>query len=152
MNPNGHGLGLSISKEIATILKGDLSCFSILNEGSKFTFSFESFPIRSKQEMENKQKPRKSRKPKLHFDPFLSVILEDLEESSSAKEDSIEVVLEHVMAANQQFTNIGCILVADDQKINLELIKLNLSEVGITENVTYCSDGNIAVDVALRLY
>ena len=34
---------------------------------------------------------------------------------------------------------------ADDQKINLELVKLNLSEVGITENVTYCSDGNIAV-------
>jgi len=42
--------------------------------------------------------------------------------------------------------------VADDQKINLELVKLNLSEVGITENVTYCSDGNIAVDVAMGLF
>ena len=36
---------------------------------------------------------------------------------------------------------IGKIIVADDSKLNLELIKLNLAEVGVTENVTYCSDG-----------
>ena len=56
------------------------------------------------------------------------------------------------LTANEHFANIGPIVVADDQKINLELIKLNLLEVGITENVTYCSDGNIAVDVALSLF
>ena len=64
----------------------------------------------------------------------------------------LEQIESSEFAGNQQFANIGTILVADDQKINLELIKLNLLEVGITENVTYCSDGNIAVDVALSLF
>jgi signal transduction histidine kinase len=34
MNPNGHGLGLNISKEISQILKGDLICYSRLDIGS----------------------------------------------------------------------------------------------------------------------
>ena len=34
MNPNGHGLGLNISKEISQILKGDLSCLSRPGIGS----------------------------------------------------------------------------------------------------------------------
>jgi CheY-like chemotaxis protein len=41
----------------------------------------------------------------------------------------------------QALQTIGRIIVADDSKLNLELIKLNLAEVGVTENVTYCSDG-----------
>jgi CheY-like chemotaxis protein len=39
--------------------------------------------------------------------------------------------------------------VADDAYINLELIKINLAEVGVNENVTYCSDGSIAIAAAL---
>ena len=36
MNPSGNGLGLSISKNIAKCLKGDLICKSTLGEGSTF--------------------------------------------------------------------------------------------------------------------
>ena len=38
----------------------------------------------------------------------------------------LEQIESSEFAGNQQFANIGTILVADDQKINLELIKLNL--------------------------
>jgi len=41
--------------------------------------------------------------------------------------------------------------VADDQMINLEAIKLNLESIGITRNVSYCSDGLIASDTAIEL-
>ena len=41
-NPNGHGLGLSISKNIAKCLGGDLTVDSVLDWGSTFDFTFES--------------------------------------------------------------------------------------------------------------
>ena len=53
------------------------------------------------------------------------------------------------MFSDEVFAQIGRIIVADDAYINLELIKLNLAEVGVKENVTYCSDGSIAIEAAL---
>jgi len=35
--------------------------------------------------------------------------------------------------------------------INLEAIRLNLESIGITRNVSYCSDGLIASDTAIDL-
>jgi len=46
MNPNGNGLGLNISKNIAKCLKGDLTCESKLGYGSAFSFTFEAEEIR----------------------------------------------------------------------------------------------------------
>ena len=46
---------------------------------------------------------------------------------------------------------IGKIIVADDSKLNLELMKLNLAEVGVTDNVTYCSDGKQAIEIAMEM-
>ena len=43
----------------------------------------------------------------------------------------------------------GKIIVADDQKINLEAIRVSLESVGI-ENAQYCADGEIALDVAFN--
>jgi len=39
MNPNGVGLGLKISKEIAKMLNGDITYSSEMGIGSCFTFS-----------------------------------------------------------------------------------------------------------------
>jgi len=36
---------------------------------------------------------------------------------------------------------MGRIIVADDSKLNIELIRLNLKDLGVIDNVTYCSDG-----------
>jgi len=44
------------------------------------------------------------------------------------------------------------IIVADDQKINLEAVKLSLESVGIIDNVSYCADGKIALDTAISRF
>jgi len=40
-NDSGSGLGLTISKKLAYLLKGDISFESVYTKGSKFTFTFE---------------------------------------------------------------------------------------------------------------
>ena len=60
MNPNGHGLGLCISKEIAQILKGDITCYSKPGIGSQFTFTFLAKEIfKAKKEEKKKIKSKK---------------------------------------------------------------------------------------------
>jgi len=58
MNPNGHGLGLNISKEIAKILKGDLTCFTQSGVGSHFTFKMEAEEISKPKKKKSKRKRR----------------------------------------------------------------------------------------------
>jgi signal transduction histidine kinase len=58
MNPNSHGLGLNISKEIAQILKGDLTCISKFGVGSQFTFTMEAEEI---SQPKNKKLKRKKK-------------------------------------------------------------------------------------------
>ena len=43
------------------------------------------------------------------------------------------------------------IVVADDEKLCIEVIKLCLKSIGITENVSYCNDGKSALYLALRI-
>ena len=47
--------------------------------------------------------------------------------------------------------NRNKIIIADDQKINLEAIRMNLESIGITENLCFCSDGQAAIEIALSL-
>jgi signal transduction histidine kinase len=59
MNPSGHGLGLCISKEIAQILKGDITCYSKPGIGSQFTFTFLAEKIFKATRQERKKKKNK---------------------------------------------------------------------------------------------
>ena len=78
--------------------------------------------------------------------------VEHSNDEESASESSIDLdATMNDMITDVAFSRIGRIIVADDLKINLELIKLNLAEVGVTENITYCSDGEIAIKTALGL-
>lgn len=43
---------------------------------------------------------------------------------------------------------LGVILVADDSQINLEALKMNLAEIGITDNLIFCNDGKTAIENA----
>ena len=53
-----------------------------------------------------------------------------------------------MIALKQRYKNFGPIIIADDERINIEAIKMNLAELGITKNVLFCCDGNEAIDTA----
>ena len=46
---------------------------------------------------------------------------------------------------------IGSIIVADDQMINLEALKMTFAQIGISTNVKYCHDGAFALETALKM-
>jgi len=83
MNPGGHGLGLSISKEIASILKGELTCKSKIGEGSQFFFIFPAEKIFGPNQKEGKKKYKKLMGNNTHLQPILETENEKEEQSSS---------------------------------------------------------------------
>ena len=44
---------------------------------------------------------------------------------------------------------MGSIFVVDDEKINVEAIKLTFEEIGVNKNITYCYDSLAVVDAAI---
>jgi len=65
---------------------------------------------------------------------------EDKMEQSSSM-NSLDEIEQLIQETNSILNKIGPIIVADDSKLNLELIRLNLNELGVIDDVTYCSDG-----------
>ena len=66
----------------------------------------------------------------------MSKIWEEEKASETSFED-IEVVVSHLELEDK----LGFTIVADDQKINCEAMRLNLSDVGIFKKVKFCHDG-----------
>ena len=46
---------------------------------------------------------------------------------------------------------MGSIFVVDDEKINVEAIKLTFEEIGVNKNITYCYDSLALVDAAMAI-
>ena len=49
------------------------------------------------------------------------------------------------------FKQLGSIIVADDQLINLEVLKNTLREIGVKEKASYYVNGQEAIDAAKRM-
>ena len=47
--------------------------------------------------------------------------------------------------------NMGSVVVADDQHINLEVLKNTLTELGIIDKTQFCVNGQEAIDVSKRI-
>lgn len=59
------------------------------------------------------------------------------EQASEASFEDIEVMVSQVELEDK----LGFTIVADDQKINCEAMRLNLSDVGIAKKILFCHDG-----------
>jgi len=46
---------------------------------------------------------------------------------------------------------MGAIVAADDQLINLEVLKNSLNEIGVCEKVQFCVNGQEAIDAVKRI-
>lgn len=56
-----------------------------------------------------------------------------------------------MITLKQRYYNFGPIIIADDQRMNIEAIKMNLAELGVTKDIICCCDGNEAIDTAKAL-
>ena len=137
MNPNGSGLGLTFAKQIAKIMGGDITCKSILGKGSIFTFRFEAQQV----EVQKEQTKKKEKK------QCTSSLLNEIKEDEHDLDVSIISPGKHKKRNNQ----LGAIIVADEVRMNFQAIKLNLESIGITSNVFYCSEGNLALKTAIKI-
>ncbi len=96
----------------------------------------------------------------------MAVIFEMEEEIFSAESDEEEEkkeldeddkILKEVMKSMEASPNaspfdwIENIIAADDQLINLEVLKSKLTEIGVQEKVTYCVNGQDTIDQAKRI-
>ena len=59
------------------------------------------------------------------------------EQASEASFEDIEVMVSNLELEDK----LGFTIVADDQKINCEAMRLNLSDIGIFKKVKFCHDG-----------
>ncbi len=85
----------------------------------------------------------------------LSVESDEVEEKKELDED--EKIFTEIMKSMDASPNasrfdwIENIIAADDQLINLEVLKSKLTEIGVQEKVTYCVNGQDTIDRAKRI-
>ena len=77
-----------------------------------------------------------------------TLTMSTVQESSDESENSVEagdsaseVTVDKIIEEIELEDKLGFIIVADDQKINCEAMRLNLSDLGIIDKVKYCHDG-----------
>ena len=79
MNPNGNGLGLSICKNLAKCLNGDLTMTSEWGIGSCFTFVMELLIVKNNKKKTSKKKEIKSVEKKSKESNILALKLKPIE-------------------------------------------------------------------------
>lgn len=143
MNPTGNSLGLSISRDIARSLGGNLTCISEPGVGSTFTLTLTT-PRYDTQTPKAPSLPV-SRRP--GSPDNLSMVIETEHDN-----DTIDQKLVAERTGSSQVDGSaapsfsGMVLVADDQRINLEALKVNLTAINLHNNSKYFTDGQQVID------
>lgn len=157
MNQHGHGLGLHISHKIAEVLGYQIHCESKQGAGSTFTIKLLNLGSVTQTVSRTQRKVRKSKKSgkitksvsKLEqiveiSEPELSsnsVDNNEKEPSSPSHNNSV---------STDQFKGIGTIIVADDQVINLAVVKQHLEAFNLVERTLTAVNGQEAIDMAKK--
>ena len=138
-------------------MSGDVECNSEPGQGTKFVLKFPAQWIEGK----NKKRaavPRKVNKndgplfkPKeqpSESDNDIDVMIDEELEKNSLKPQ--KRVSEGTLDTNPTVEPLpelqGKLIVADDQRINIETIKISLDVIGITSKTTFCINGQEVVD------
>jgi len=137
LNPNGNGLGLSICKRIVQALGGDLNVSSELEIGSIFSVELTT-------DMLTAQMAPTRAKPAQKLESFIT--------QEEIKEELTEVEKSYLIDTFTQEEKSLKVLVADDQRINLEAMKMNLKEVGFIEGTEYFVNGQEVIDRVKEIF
>lgn len=61
-----------------------------------------------------------------------------------------KITYDNSLGTETEFAKMGRILVAEDQLINIQVIKSQLAELGLINRTTFCTNGQEAVDEVAR--
>ena len=166
MNASGNGLGLSICKMIAEQMNGDILVNSHLNLGTKislvlYTQLSDGSVVKKQKKVLEKQTRRHKRLNWRNVREKLDRISEESGDSGSSEfveseemeseEAAHEVLTDAVSVKPLAFDKIGRVIVAEDQAINLHLIRNQFSELSLSDRTTFCRDGQEAIDSAFAI-
>jgi len=122
INPNGTGIGLYLSRELARLMNGDITVSSVYKEGTKFT-------VRLPLEVEHKDSEWKSKSPNKSCTEVLGLSIDKINTSTGMATDqfgfsAISSVEELKHAATKGdssadfFKEKKTVLIVDDTKLN----------------------------------
>ena len=77
-----------------------------------------------------------------------SVLIEHLKVAETENIQDATIRLSPVTQPRSTLERITKIIAADDQLINLEVLKYQMSEIGIADKCLYCIDGQAVIDKA----
>lgn len=169
MNQGSHGLGLSICKKIAEKLDGNITCRSKLNVGTIMSFKFkapfidtghlsQAFKNRSRRTLKKMKRLNSKKVSKLG-----EIAETEYEESSeTGEEDADSIILNEAYQSGETrqkltdgikidsglvaYERLSRIIVAEDQIINLTVIKNQISDLYLTDCASFLSNGKDTID------
>ncbi|WP_442602456.1 ATP-binding protein [Paenibacillus sp. KN14-4R] len=117
MIEGGFGLGLSISKQLVELHGGTLDVSSVIDEGSKFTFSLKLADEEAEEESEGSNR----------LEPFVLQSMAMQEIASTVDLDQMEIPLAAEGATSttpfQMNRNRPLVLIVDDDPVNLQVLE-----------------------------
>lgn len=170
-----HGLGLSICKIIAEKHNGSLTVYSTLGEGSTFDLKLTvkyyketKADLKPADVLKKRGKIFKRRSPRKRLiTKSMDSIYESNEESNSSSQslkdeefdakirDSYNLPIEPTenysrtvsSIQDTQFSSIEKIVVAEDQLINLQIIKNQFTSLGLQQKTSFTINGQETIDL-----
>ena len=140
---NSH---LELGTKISLILYSQVSNGSVVNKHKKI---LEKSKRRHKKLNWRNVKEKLDQISEKSGDSGSSDFVESVE--SESEEGAHEVSSNSVSVSPRAFEKIGRVIVAEDQAINLHLIKNQFSELNLTDRTTFCRDGQEAIDSAISI-
>ena len=150
LNPESNGLGLSISKRLATALGCDLSISDDYQDGCKFELSMNLERVNDQRQAgynfpQRFGRQRRNRRVKYRREPQMPLVNEEEDESAESEQvseaDSRPYDAEAEESQQQEDFPPGKILIAEDNIHCLRVLQVNLDKLGKGSECIFLSNG-----------
>ena len=129
----GTGIGLALCRKLANAMNGELTVVSAIGKGSTFTVTLRCVKVTDAAPVED-------------HDPLLELLVVDQSSAPSTTQDEAPAVPEVKEKIPAEAVAARRILIADDQKMNLIVLKTMLKKLGAFD-IVMAKDGKEALDI-----
>jgi len=129
----GTGIGLALCRKLADAMNGELTVVSAIGKGSTFTVTLRCVKVTDAAPVED-------------HDPLLELLVVAQSSAPSTTQDEAPAVPEVKEKIPAEAVAARRILIADDQKVNLMVLKTMLKKLG-SFDIVMAKDGKEALDI-----